>query len=29
MEANPETWLSWGERVLTAATLAKIFADTH
>lgn len=28
-EANPETRLSWGERVLTAATLAEVFADSH
>lgn len=28
-EVDPETRLSWGERVLTAATLAEVFADTH
>ena len=29
MMASPETRLSWGERVLTAATLADVFAETH
>ena len=28
-EADAETLLSWGERVLSAATLAEVFADTH
>lgn len=27
--ADPETLLSWGERVLNASTLAEIFGDTH
>ncbi len=28
-DANPETLLSWGERLLTATTLAEVFADPH